>query len=135
MSEPIKLMSERDANRMILRARVVEIHEASGGTYGSPRIHAALRDAGIRVSITRVEEAMRDAKIKGSHVRKQRHATIDYPANMLLHPDENGIMRRCFDVQKLTGSHGIDRVWTSDMTQVLTVDGWLYLAAVIDLYS
>lgn len=135
MSEPVKLMTPVEARALLLRARVVQIHEASGGTYGSPRIHDALRDAGVCVSITSVETAMRAANISGSHKRKRESAPIDYPPNLLLHPDDNGVIRRCFDVCKLTGRYGIDRVWTSDMTQVLTVDGWLYLAAVLDLHS
>lgn len=135
MSDPVKLMTPVEARALLLRARVVQIHEASGGTYGSPRIHDALRDAGVCVSITSVETAMRAANISGSHKRKRESTPIDYPPNLLLHPDDNGIIRRCFDVSKLTGRYGIDRVWTSDMTQVMTLDGWLYLAAVLDLHS
>jgi transposase InsO family protein len=128
--EANKLMTARDAQRLLLRARVLAIHEASAGAYGSPRIHDALKDAGVNVSRKSVEKTMRLAGIAGARIRKRKAAAIDYAPNLLLVPDEqHGFPRRCFEVRS------IDRVWLSDITQFLTPEGWLYLAAIIDLCS
>lgn len=54
-----------------LVAEIVDIHTTSGGTYGSPRVHATLRRRGIRVSRKRVERLMRSHELQGAFLRKK----------------------------------------------------------------
>jgi putative transposase len=54
-----------------LLAEIAAIHDRSGGTYGSPRVHATLRRRGICVSRKRVERLMREAGLAGAFLRKR----------------------------------------------------------------
>ncbi|MFX0578880.1 IS3 family transposase [Nocardia nepalensis] len=54
-----------------LLAEIVDIHTSSGGTYGSPRVHAMLRRRGIPVGRKRVERLMRRAGLQGAFLRKK----------------------------------------------------------------
>jgi putative transposase len=107
---------------------VIEIkaaHKTGRGAYGSPRVHRELRANGRRVGKKRVERLMRHAGIVG---RKKRrfHRTTD--SN---HPDPiaPNLLDRNFEV-------GLpNTAWVTDVTYVWTHEGWLYLAAILDLYS
>jgi putative transposase len=52
-------------------AEITDIHVRSGGTYGSPRVHATLRRRGVRVSRKRVERLMRQAGLQGAFLRRR----------------------------------------------------------------
>ncbi len=54
-----------------LLAEIVEIHDRSGQTYGSPRVHATLLRRGHRVSRKRVERLMRTAGLQGAFLRRR----------------------------------------------------------------
>ncbi|MBF6520577.1 IS3 family transposase [Nocardia farcinica] len=54
-----------------LLAEIVDIHTSSGGTYGSPRVHAMLARRGIAVGRKRVERVMRGAGLEGAFLRKR----------------------------------------------------------------
>ena len=54
-----------------LLAEITEIHDHSGGTYGSPRVHAILRRRGRRVARKRVERLMRENGLQGAFLRKR----------------------------------------------------------------
>ncbi|MDZ7800505.1 MAG: IS3 family transposase [Trueperaceae bacterium] len=105
-----------------------EIHAASDGTYGSPRVHAELRlEHGWYVSTKRVERLMRAAGLQGVHRRKQgRRKAQEASLAERVAPDR---IQRAFEVEVP------NRVWFADVTQHLTDDGWLYLAAVLDAAS
>lgn len=116
--------SERSKADRALTALIAEAHAASRQTYGAPRILDDLRDRGHRVGQRRVARLMRQAGLRGaSHPRKTAHAgspaTVDGP----------DLVRREFTAE------GPDEVWCADVKQVWTREGWLFLAAVIDLYS
>jgi putative transposase len=55
----------------VLLAEITAIHDRSGGTYGSPRVHATLQRRGVHVSRKRVERLMRDAGLAGAFLRKK----------------------------------------------------------------
>jgi putative transposase len=94
-------------------------------SYGSPRIHAELKDSGERVGKKRVARLMRAAGIEGAHRRKKGRTTIR-DAKAAPAPD---LVDRDFTAD------APDRLWVADITYVRTWQGWLYLAAVIDVYS
>lgn len=116
-------LSLRDRSDLELTLTIRQIHEASRGTYGSPRVHAELRlGLGIRCSRKRVERLMRVGQIAGVHRRKgRRHRPA--PA---VHDD---LVQRKFTVA------GPDRLWVTDITQHRTSEGWVYLAVVLDAWS
>jgi transposase InsO family protein len=100
------------------------LFETSRGTYGSPRIHQALRAAGTRVSRRRVERLMREAGLRA------RAAKL-YRAIPGLHAFFTSIPNRQLD-QVTTGP---DQVWVGDITYLKAGGTWRYLAVVMDRYS
>lgn len=116
--------SERAQADRALTALVVASHAASRKAYGAPRIHEDLREQGHRVGRKRVARLMRQAGLRGAfHPRRGRSAASAVSADA---PD---LVRRPFRAPAR------DQVWCADVKQVWTRDGWLFLAAVIDLYS
>jgi putative transposase len=119
-SRPPSARSQRDA---ALRAAIVEIHRQSRRTYGSPRIHAELRARGQRCSRKRVARLMGQAGLVGVHPRRHRR-----PLRATL-GESVDLVNRDFTPQ------GPDRLWAADVTQFRTGEGWLHVAAVLDLWS
>lgn len=108
-----------------LAARVVAVHARSRGTYGSPRVHAALQAAGVRVARKRVERLMRKNGIKGRRKRRFRKTTDSAHSN----PIAPNVVARNFSAREP------NRVWVTDVTAIWTLEGWFFLAAILDLYS
>lgn len=117
-------VSKRERQDQRLGERIGAIFEASEGTYGSPRIHAALQQAGIRVGRKRVARLMREAGLKARSARLYRRM----PG-----------MRRFFgDVpNRVLGltTTAPDQIWVGDVTYLKSAGHWRYLAAVMDLHS
>ena len=107
---------------------VVEIkaaHKAGRGNYGSPRVHRELRAKGRRVGRKRVERLMRREGIVARKKRRFRKTTdSNHP-----HPIAPNVLERNFDVELP------NTAWVTDVTYVWTHEGWLYLAAILDLFS
>ena len=108
-----------------LLAEIRTVHESSGGTYGSPRVHAQLRRESWVVNHKRVERLMRVHDLVGVPPRKRVRTTVpgDQPEPA---PD---LLGRDF-------TPGLpDQRWAGDITYIPTGEGWLYLAAVLDVGS
>lgn len=117
--------SPRQQHDRRLRVHLRAAHAASRGTYGSPRLHQALHQAGEPVGRNRVIRLMRDEQLVGRVRRRFRVTTeADSPAT----PAPNHLGQR-FHVGRR------DQVWASDLTAVPTAEGWLYLAVTLDLFS
>ncbi|WP_327264092.1 IS3 family transposase [Streptomyces sp. NBC_01232] len=110
-----------------LTARISEVHNQSRGTYGAPRIHAALLRDGLACGRRRVARLMREAGIIGRHRRRGRRTTVPDPAAGA-RPD---LVGRDFR----TDPASTDTRWCGDITYIPTGEGWLYLATVIDIAS
>ena len=108
-----------------LSQRIREIHEQSRGTYGTPRIRAELRDAGVACSRKRVARLLRLAGLQGCHRRKGPPSPRRTPGATPA-PD---LVRRDF------AAPAPDRLWVADITYVPTWAGFLYLAVVLDADS
>lgn len=117
--------SRRDSEDRRLLALIREEHEKSRGTYGAPRVHAALKRRGETCGLHRVERLMREAGIR-SKVRRKFRRTTDSDHVHAIAPN---LLGRNFEVS------GPNRVWVSDITYIATDEGWLYLASTLDLYS
>ena len=97
------------------------------GRYGSPRMHAALVSRGLRCNRKRVERRMRQAGIRATH-SKRRRRVVTTQANHNL-PVAANVLNREFTATMP------NRKWVTDITYIPTDEGWLYLAAVLDLFS
>lgn len=114
--------SERARADRALCALIADVHAASRRTYGALRVRAEIRAQGVRVGLRRVSRLMRLAGLRGAVLaRKARRPRTAREA-----PD---LVRRRFSAEQP------DRVWCADITQIWTREGWLYLAAVLDLHS
>ena len=119
---PSSVRAQADAK---LTARVQEIHAGSRGTYGAPRIHAELVEAGVAVGRKRVARVMREAGIAGvSRRRGPRTTRREEQARPA--PDR---VERCFEAE------APNRLWVADITYIPTLAGFLYLAIVLDVFS
>jgi putative transposase len=114
----------RDAE---LTGKITEIHTDSRGSYGAPRVHAVLRQAGDRCGRRRVARLMRQAGLQGRHRRRRHRTTIPDP-HAATRPD---LVGRDFRPDPAA----LDSHWCGDITYIATDEGWLYLATVIDIAS
>jgi transposase InsO family protein len=105
--------------------RIKAIYKKSRETYGSPRIHDALKAAGESCSKKLVEKLMSKNGIRANQKRKYV-VTTDSRHDL---PIADNILARQFIVDELNS------VWVSDLTYIPTGEGWLYLAIVMDLCS
>jgi len=108
-----------------LAAEIAGVHQRSRRTYGSPRVHADLRAKGLRVSRKRVERVMRENGIAALRKRPFRRTTDSNHDN----PIAPNLVDRDFEPE------APNTVWATDVTYIPTVEGWLYLAVILDLFS
>ena len=118
-------VSRRAREDAMLLSRIRLIHQRSYGTYGAPRIHAELRESGIRAGRKRVARLMRMAAISGVSRRKAVRTTWRSKESRKA-PD---LVNRDFSAPVR------DRLWVADITYVPTHAGFLYLSVVIDAFS
>jgi len=114
----------RQADRRLLTA-IRAVHKASRGTYGSPRVHAELRQHGHGVGRHRVARLMREDALRARRRRRFRKTTQSNHT----HPVAPNLLERRFDVG------APNRAWVSDLSYVWTLEGWLYLCVILDLFS
>ena len=111
--------------RRELDAKVAELFDTSGRSYGSPRIHRDLLEAGWTVGENTVAESMRRQGLFGRKPKRRRGLTKqDKQA-----PKFPDLLKRDFT------SSAPNRKWCGDMTEIPTDEGKLYLATVLDLFS
>jgi len=108
-----------------LALEVATIHAMSRRRYGSPRIHAELRGRGQRTARKRVARLMRAAGLRAREPRRFRRTT-DSGHGMAI---KGNLLARQFAVLAPNTS------WVTDITYLWTLEGWLYLAVILDLFS
>jgi transposase InsO family protein len=118
--------SQRAQANQRLLVQIREEYQLSKKTYGSPRIHATLRRKGVRCSRKRVARLMRLDNIAARRARRYIPRTTQKDPNAIPAPN---LLNQDFS------SPAPDRKWVSDITYIETAEGWLYLAAVLDLFS
>ncbi|MFC8015393.1 IS3 family transposase [Streptomyces cinereoruber] len=120
-SRPAEVARQKQEEELV--AEIKEIHSASRGAYGAPRIHAVLRRRGRRISRRKVEKTMRRRGIQGITRRRKCSLTRQ-------------------DIKAAPAPDLIGRNFTADkpgtklvggITYLPTLEGWLYLATVLDL--
>ena len=119
-------VSERSKSNAALLAEIRQVHHDSHGRYGSPRVHAALQRQGRGASRGRIERTMRRNGIRAVTAKSRRVCTTDSRHGLPIAPN---LVARDFTAP------APNRVWLADITYIPTAEGWLYLAAVMDLFS
>lgn len=114
----------RGRRRQELADAIRAVFDASGGTYGSPRVAQDLRSAGWRVSENTVAKRMAELGLAGRAPKRRRWLTR--PGKRPAAPDR---VRRQFTAV------APNLLWCGDLTEVQTDEGKLYLATVLDLFS
>lgn len=113
------------ADRSLL-GDIHQIHADSGGAYGAPRVHAVLRSMGQAVGRNRVARLMRGAGLRGLAALPRRVRTTDSRHGYPIAPNR---LERDFTAARP------NQIWLGDLTYVRTGEGWLFLAAVLDLHT
>ena len=117
--------SNRDLQDEVLTEQIASMYEASGKTYGAPRIHADLRDEGVHVGRKRVARLMRRAGLRGVSRRRGPKTTIRAKGRVSA-PD---LVNRNFKANQP------NELWVADITFVPTCTGFLFLSVVMDAFS
>ena len=110
----------------VLTERIREAFNANRKVYGSPRIHTELADEGVRVGRKRIARLMRQDGIVGCHRRKRSFSITKQDPKADIAPDL---------VDRKFVATAPNQLWVADVTYVPTVQGWLYLACVTDVFS
>jgi putative transposase len=116
----------RAQENQVLRQKIKIIHAGSRRTYGSPRVLAQLRKEGGQHGRNRIARLMKEEGLCARPKGRYRVRTTD--SN---HPEPIAPNR----LAQAAAPTAINQIWVGDITYIATPDGWLYLAAILDLYS
>jgi transposase InsO family protein len=119
-------VSARTAANAALLTAIRQVHQDSEGRYGSPRVHAALWAQGRGISRGRIERLMHRHGVRAIMTPPRRVRTTDSRHGLPIAPNLIG--------RNFTAA-APNRVWLADITYIPTAEGWLYLAATMDLFS
>ena len=108
-----------------LKTRIQVIFKQHRGKYGSRRITNQLKDEDHQIGRYKVRRLMRELGLKAKVPRRYK-VTTDSRHGFSVAPN---ILNRNFEVKEP------NKVWAADITYVWTLEGWLYLAVIIDLFS
>src|SRR5579871_4668256 len=117
--------SAQEQRRELLAGEIQVIHQEVKERYGSPPMHAELQARGQNCCVNTVAKLMRHHGIAAKSKRKFR-CTTDSNHDL---PVADNLLDRQFEPV------AVNQVWVADITYIPTWEGWLYLAAVEDLYS
>ncbi len=115
----------RSLQDQALAVEVAAVYAGSSGRYGSPRVHAELRSRGHHSGRKRIARLMREQGFRARHKRRYR-TTTDSRHGL---PVYSNLLARRFDVLRP------DTAWVTDITYIWTLEGWLYLGVILDLFS
>jgi putative transposase len=118
-------MSQHQREDGRLAEHVRAAYQTNRGVYGSPRVHAELQAQGIKCARKRVARLMRALELAA---RRPRHRTKTTQSDPSARVAPNRLDR------DFTATHPNEK-WAGDITAIWTYEGWLYLAAVLDLFS
>ena len=123
LERPESMRAKRHAE---LAVKIQAVHEENRRVYGSPRIFEALKAEGEAVCENTVAAVMREHEIRAKTKRKFVPRTTDSNHGQ---PVAENVLDRRFEAELP------NRKWAVDITYIPTDEGWLYLAAVLDLCS
>jgi transposase InsO family protein len=117
--------SEREQEDKKLGDLIEDAYQKNRQVYGIPRIHAELKEQGVHCGRKRVARLMRQRGINAKSKRRKMKTTDSQHDN----PVAPNILARDFSAD------APNTKWVSDITGIETGEGWLYLAAIVDIYS
>ena len=117
--------SNRQRQDMVYLAHIRSAFSISNGTYGSPRMHAELKEDGLAIGRHRTARLMRENAMKARQKTRFKRTT-DSDHNHLI---ASNLLDQDFSCD------GPDQKWGVDISYIWTAEGWLYLAIVLDLFS
>jgi len=109
-----------------LRTEIARIHQGSRKTYGAPRVQMSLLNQGRRHGRNRIARLMRQQGLVGRQKRRYRPRTTDSNHDQPLAPNR---------LAQLPKASRPNQIWAADITYVATAQDWVYVAAIVDLYS
>lgn len=109
-----------------LTEQIREVHKASRKTYGSPRITRVLHRQSVIGGKKRVARIMKENGIRGAQKARFRPRTTDSRHDLPISPNR---------MEDIAFIDHLNQIWASDITYIPTLEGWLYLAAFMDLKS
>ena len=121
----VRAPSQGSKRRLQLDKQVAALHAQSRATYGRPRLVQALAAQGVKTSAERVRRSLIRQGLRPVY-RRAWKSTTDSAHRLPVAPN---ILARRFD------GWASNRAWAADVTYLPTAEGWLYLAAVLDLGS
>ena len=116
-------LSQRHRTNERLAVEMRAIHAEVRESYGSPRMHRELLERGLPCGRHRVARLMRS---EGLWARRRKRFKVTTQGHGRGVPDR---------VKRRFTAEAPNRIWVSDITAILTEEGWLYLAIILDLYS
>jgi putative transposase len=117
--------TENERKRNELKEKIRQIFYQRFETYGAPRIHDELIDEGYVVSRKTVGRLMKEMGLRA--IPEEKYVvTTDSNHDLLVYPN---LLNQKFTVEEP------NKVWVTDITYIRTLEGWVYLASVIDLFS
>jgi putative transposase len=121
VSPPARVLEEQK-----LRVDIAQIHQDSRQTYGAPRVQMKLRAQGYRHGRNRIGRLMRQEGICGRQKKRYRVVTTDSKHDQPIAPNR---------LAEMPAAKKPNQIWVADITYVATAQGWVYVAAILDLYS
>lgn len=109
-----------------LSAKIIAAHARSRRNYGAPRVVAELRDEGTPISKRRCARLMRAHALRGRKKHRRRPRTTDSNHAHALAANLLG---------QQPAPSAANQAWMTDITYIETAEGWLYLAAILDVWS
>jgi len=118
--------TKRQREDEVLAKKIAAAHQASRRTYGVPRILRDLHDEGVRTSKRRCGRLMREQGLRGKKKNRRRPRTTD---SRHAEPVAANV------IAERPAPTGPNQAWRTDITYLKTVQGWLFLAAILDAWS
>ena len=109
-----------------LAREIQQIHSQSRQTYGSPRVEKELRKKGRRHGRNRIARLMKQNSLCGRQKKRYRVQTTDSRHDQPIAPNR---------LAQAPRASAPNQLWVADITYIETGEDWLYLAAIMDLYS
>jgi putative transposase len=119
-------VGRRQAYHDELARQIEQVHRDSRGVYGSPRIASVLKARGVKVCRNTIAKVMKRRQIQAKTRKRFVPRTTDSRHD---HPVAVNRLQRDFSAPRPNAK------WVADLTYIPTGEGWLYLAALLDLYS